>query len=168
MSLNALALRSQVRFAFRANWVCVRVFVCACVRVFVCVCVCVCVRVCVCVFLSVFAFIVSISLLQNQGNNNILRPCLQSIVLLISRNTPAETLHEMVNAGIAASAVACLKSEDKEVVYWALCLIHGEGVCVCVCMKEYARVDSMCECVHVYANVRVCMCESVCLWVLNE
>eukprot|EP01135_Chromosphaera_perkinsii_P002552 Nk52_evm68s224 gene=Nk52_evmTU68s224 len=62
----------------------------------------------------------------SQGNDHTQKLCLHTLVLLTSTDNELSysSLNEIVECGIIKPAVVSLKSDDAELVYWALGLIH--------------------------------------------
>ncbi|XP_032239903.1 uncharacterized protein LOC5514394 isoform X2 [Nematostella vectensis] len=74
--------------------------------------------------------IVSQMVVRNQGDNVLMRLCLQTLVMCINTNEEGEIqqLREMASHGIVRPAVMCLKSDDSDLIYWAGALIHEYSV----------------------------------------
>lgn len=62
-----------------------------------------------------------------QGNQRLQKLCIHTLVLLTASNTPdgnRAVLEDLARRDVVATTIGCLSSDDPELLYWALCLLH--------------------------------------------
>lgn len=62
-----------------------------------------------------------------QGNQRLQKLCIHTLVLLTASNTPdgnRAVLEDLARRDVVTTTIGCLSSDDPELLYWALCLLH--------------------------------------------